>query len=297
MLLSLVFGFINVYYFRYSFVSDHFQYLASLGPFALAAAGIVWLADLFQRSMPWLKAALCTGLLLTLGTLSWRQALVYQDIETLWTDTLQKNPNCSMAHNNLGNALFQKGNVDEAIAHFQKALQINPDNAEACCSLGNALLRMGNVDEAIAHFQKALQIKPDYTEAHNILGYALLKKGNADEAITHFQKALQINPNYLEAQNNLAWVLATTLQASLRNGHQAVELAHQANQLAGGENPIILRTLAAAYAEAGQFSDAQQSAQKAMVLARTARQSNLVEQLNGELQLYAAGLPFHEESK
>ena len=118
-----------------------------------------------------------------------------------------------------------------------------------------------------------------------------------DEAIIHYQKALQINPDNAEAQNNLAWVLATALQASLRNGRQAVELAQQANQLAGGENPIILRTLAAAYAEAGRFSDAQRSAQKAMALARAAGQTDLVEQLNGELKLYAAGLPFHEESK
>ena len=297
MLLSLVFGFINVYYFRYSFVSDHFQYLASLGPFALAAAGIVWLADLFQRSMPWLKAALCTGLLLTLGTLSWRQALVYQDIETLWTDTLQKNPNCWMAHNNLGNALFQKGNVDEAIAHFQKALQINPDNAEACCSLGNALLRMGSVDEAIAHFQKALQIKPDYAEAHNILGYALLKKGNADEAITHFQKALQINPDSVEAQNNLAWVLATALQVSLRNGSKAVELAQRANQLTGGRNPAVLGTLAAAYAEAGRFPEAVETAQHALQLAETQSNTALADAIRSQLKFYAAGHPFHQDAK
>jgi tetratricopeptide (TPR) repeat protein len=118
-----------------------------------------------------------------------------------------------------------------------------------------------------------------------------------DEAITHYQKALQIKSDNAEAQNNLAWVLATALQASLRNGHQAVELAQQANQLAGGENPIILRTLAAAYAKAGRFSDAQRSAQKAMALARAAGQSDLVEQLNGELKLYTAGLPFHQESK
>ena len=118
-----------------------------------------------------------------------------------------------------------------------------------------------------------------------------------DEAITHYQKALQIKSNSAEAQNNLAWVLATALQASLRNGPQAVELAQQANQLDGGENPIILRTLAAAYAEAGRFSDAQRSAQKTMALARAAGQSDLVEQLNGELKLYTAGLPFHQESK
>jgi len=91
--------------------------------------------------------------------------------------------------------------------------------------------------------------------------------------------------------------LATAPQASLRNGRQAVQLAQQADQLAGGENPTILHTLAAAYAEAGRFSDAQRSAQKAMALARAAGRSDLVEQLNGELKLYAAGLPFHLESK
>jgi tetratricopeptide (TPR) repeat protein len=210
---------------------------------------------------------------------------------------LQINPDYAEAHNNLGNALCQKGRMDEAIVHYQKALQITPNNAEVYYNLGNVLLKKGNVDEAITHYKKALQINPDYAEAHNNLGNALIKKGSMDEAIVHFQKALQINPDSAEAQNNLAWVLATALQASLRNGNKAVELAQQANQLAGGENPIILRTLAAAYAEAGRFSDAQRNVQKAMTLARTAGQSNLVEQLNSELKLYAAGLPFHQESK
>jgi tetratricopeptide (TPR) repeat protein len=210
---------------------------------------------------------------------------------------LQITPNSTDVHNNFGNALIKKGSVDEAITHYQKALQINPDYAKAHLNLGSALLKKGSVDEAIVHFQKALQINPDYVNAHNNLGNALLKKGSVDEAIVHYQKALQISPDNMEAQNNLAWVLATTVQASLRNGRQAVELAQQANQLAGGENPIILRTLAAAYAEAGRFSDAQRSAQKAVVLAQTAGQTDLVEQLNGELKLYAAGLPFHQDNK
>ena len=177
------------------------------------------------------------------------------------------------------------------------ALQIKPDNTEAHNSLGTALLQKGRVDEAIAHFQMALQIKPDYAEACYNLGNALLQKGRVDEAIVHYQKALQIKPNYWEAQNNLAWVLATAPQASLRNGRQAVQLAQQANQLVGGDNPIILHTLAAACAEAGQFSAAQWNAQKAMGLAREAGQSALVEQINSELKFYAAGLPFHQENK
>jgi Flp pilus assembly protein TadD len=153
------------------------------------------------------------------------------------------------------------------------------------------------VDEAIAHYQAALQIKPDYAEAHNNLGNALLQKGRVDEAITHYQAALQIKPDYAEAQNNLAWVLATSPQTSLRNGSKAVELAQRANQFTGGENPIILHTLAAAYAEVGRFSDARRSAQKAIELAQAAGQKDLAGQLNDELKLYEAGLPFHQESK
>ena len=183
--------------------------------------------------------------------------------------------------------------MDEAIAHFQKALQIKPDFAEAHYNLGNALLQKGKVDEAIAHFQRALQIKPDYAEAHYNLGNALLQKGNVDEAIAHFQKALQIKPDYAEAQNNLAWVLATCPQASLRDGNQAVELAQRANQLTGDGNPVVLGTLAAAYAEAGRFPEAVATAQRALQLAGTQSNTALADAIRSQLKLYQAGLPFH----
>jgi len=210
---------------------------------------------------------------------------------------LQIQPDYAEAHNNIGYALFLKGRADNAIAHYQKALQIKPGYAEAHYNLGYALLQKGNVAEAIAHYQQALEIKPDYADAHLNLGNALLQKGNVAEAIAHYQKALQIKPDYLEVQNNLAWVLATAPQASLRNGRQAVELAQRANQLAGGENLIILHTLAAAYAEAGRFDDARQSVEKALELARAAGRQDLVAQLSKELNLYDRGLPFHLENK
>ena len=99
------------------------------------------------------------------------------------------------AHNNLGNVLAGRGQVDEAIAHYQKALEIKPDYAEAHNNLGNALAGRGQVDEAIAHYQKALEIKPDYADAHNNLGNALAGRGQVDEAIAHYQKALEIKPD------------------------------------------------------------------------------------------------------
>jgi tetratricopeptide (TPR) repeat protein len=112
-----------------------------------------------------------------------------------------------------------------------------------------------------------------------------------DQAIAQFQSALQLEPADMEAQNNLAWCLATAAQASLRNGDKAVQLARQANELAGGKNPVILGTLAAAFAETGRFGDAVQNAQKAIQLAQSAGRQDLAAKLNGELRRYEAGLP------
>ena len=97
----------------------------------------------------------------------------------------------------------------------------------------------------------------------------------------------------MEAQNNLARVLATSSQASLRNGNKAVILARQANQLTGGENPIILSTLAAAYAEAGRFPEAVETAQRALRLAETQSNTTLADAIRSQMKLYQAGLPFH----
>jgi tetratricopeptide (TPR) repeat protein len=177
--------------------------------------------------------------------------------------------------------------------HFQKALQINPDYAGARYNLGNALLEKGSVDEAIVHFQKAIQINPNYADAHNNFGNALLQKGAVDEAIAHFQKALQINPDHVQTLNNLAWVLATCPQASLRNGNKAVELAQRANQLTRDGNPAVLRTLAAAYAEAGRFPEAVETGERALLVAGTQSNTALADAIRSQLKLYQAGIPFH----
>jgi tetratricopeptide (TPR) repeat protein len=206
---------------------------------------------------------------------------------------LQTRPDFAEARNNLGNALGQKGRVDEAITQFQQALQINPALAEAHNNLGNALRQKGRVDEAISQYQMALQINPAFANAHNNLGSALGRKARVEEAIACYQKALEIKPDFAEARNNLAWLLATCPKASLRNGNKAVELARQANGLTGGKNPAILKTLAAAFAEAGRFSEAMETAQRALHLAEAQSKTNLAGQLQAQLKLYQAGSPFH----
>jgi Flp pilus assembly protein TadD len=211
------------------------------------------------------------------------------DAITHFQKALKVDPDIALTHNNLGAALLQKGRVDEAITLFQKAIQLKPDYAEAYANLGNVFLQQGRVDEAITHFQKALEIKPDAALTHNNLGNALLKKGKVDQAITQYQTALQLKPADPGILSNLAWILAAGPQPSLRNGAKAVELARQASLLTGGENPVVLHTLAAAFAEAGRYSEAAETAQHALRLAQAQSNTALAAALESELKLYRAG--------
>jgi len=195
-------GLIDNSIFRLSLVFDHLQYLASIGPLALAGAGLARLSDLVIPRKPVLRSSLCACLLFILGMATWQRTLVYKSDETFWTDTLAKNPDCWIGHNNLGNVLFQNGQVDKAIAQCQRALEIKPNYAEAHYLIGLALFQKGQVDDAVAHYQKALEITPNYVAAHTNLGNALFQKGQLDEAIDQFQKVVEISAG-AEARFNL----------------------------------------------------------------------------------------------
>lgn len=330
-------GFFNVYPFRYSFVADHFQYLAGIGPMTLAAAGISRAFDWFKNRLPSLKPMFCGMLLAAMAALTWRQCGMFKDNITLWRTTVARNPGSWMAHDNLGNALSDDGEVDEAIMEHRKALALRPDSAEACSDLANALLQNGQVDEAIANYKKSLTIDPrDQTTHYNLgnvllhqttqlddaifhlercveierslgrlenvyahydLGVAYSKKGRFREVVDHYEKALQIQPQLVAALNNLAWVFATCPEASIRNGSKAVELALESNRLAGDRNPSLLRTLAAADAESGRFSEAVETAQRALEMATVQSDTGLIERLNAELALYQADKPFRDEAR
>ena len=222
-----VLGFFSVYFFRYSFVSDHFQYLASMGPLALAGAGIAVFVGRFYEtpgapasdtdalqlsgntvavagSKFFLASALCSVLLVLLGFLTWRQTTEYRDLTALYTATLQKNPLCWMAHYNLGIVLSEQGEADQAIDHYQRAVALRPDYAEAHYNLGRLLVEQGQLNDAIAHYERAAAINPADAEAQNNLGVTLFGIGRADDAIAHYQKALEIRPDYAEASCNLA---------------------------------------------------------------------------------------------
>src|SRR5205809_170564 len=204
--LNPVLGFIMLFTFRYTFVADHYQYLACIGPIALASAGIASLSDKFtQYRAVIVRAAFL--IVATLGTLTWRQAATYIDIETLWRTTLAKNPECWMAHTNLGLVLFEKGMIDDAIAHYQSALQMQPDWWDAEYNLGTALLAKGQVDEALLHCERAVSMRPTDPDAQVSLGNLLFQKGRIDEAIAHYQKAITVHPDHFLARYSLGHAL------------------------------------------------------------------------------------------
>ena len=204
-------GFVNVYPMRFSFVADHFQYLASLGLIALFAAAAARASlRLESRIGPnFGKTALLaagTGLL-PLGILTWRQGRIYKDADQVWIDTIEKNPSSWMAYNNLGLDLARQGKLEEAIPRYQAALRVRPDLEEIHYNLGVAFALQGRLDEAAEQFRETLRILPDSADARENLGVTLARQGRPDEAITQFQAALRINPGLIDARNNLSGVL------------------------------------------------------------------------------------------
>jgi protein O-mannosyl-transferase len=195
------------------------------------------------------------------------------------------------AHYNLGIALDRNSQIDEAIVHYREAVKEEPNYAQAYHRLGDDLLRRARVDDAIAAYEHALKNRPRYPEVENNIGLALLQKGRPSEAIAHWQNALAIHSDSVDSLNNLAWVLATFPETWIRNGPQALALARRANQLSGNKNPAVLRTLAAAYAENGRFSEARVTAERGLELANAQEKSALANILKNDIALYRTNTP------
>ncbi|HVZ64483.1 MAG TPA: tetratricopeptide repeat protein [Lacunisphaera sp.] len=276
-----VLGFVNVFPFVFSFVADHFQYLASLPVFALVAAG---LHRLTLRLPAFARGAAAAGLLILLGGLSAVQGGMYRDQETLfrttiarnpdawlayhnlaliYTDTgraaealpliqkvLQLRPNYALAENNLGDALTKLGRPQEAVPHLERAVRLEPRYYQAFNNLGVALMQSGRLAEGLAQFEAALKAKPDFAEAEHNVGLALMQLDRAAEAVPHFEHAVQLRPDYAAAE--MGWGIALTqsgnLAAAQPHFERAISLAPT--------NPDYPGTYARALLQAGRLDEA-----------------------------------------
>jgi tetratricopeptide (TPR) repeat protein len=241
---------------------------------------------------------------------------------------VEADPASARGFNDLGVLLLQTGRVEESVAQFEKAARLQPDFAAARANLGGALAKLGRLDEALvqlrqalasdaayapAHYnlglvlsrrgdaqgairewRSALSLDPKYAEAHVSLGDALYAQGLTAEALAHWRDGLGLEPNDPPALRRVAWVLATSPDAAIRDGAEALAFAVRAVQLSGGKDAQVLDTLAAAYAEKGQFANAALTAHRAQARAAQENQPALAHDIGVRIALYEAGQPFRD---
>jgi tetratricopeptide (TPR) repeat protein len=275
--------------------ADRYTYLPQIGLYIMISWMVVDFTTLWHRQRTILTA--CAAIVITaLGWRTWAQTSYWRDSETLFRQALAVTTNNDVAENNLGIVFLQQGKLDEAISLLQAAVDLRADNSPAQENLAKALLQKGRVPEALVHYRKLAELQPDNFEVHNIVGTVLVQKGRIREGMEEWQKVLVIQPDNGNAMSNLAWVFATAPDDSLRDGAQAVKLAEQALHLSGGRIPILFRTLAAAYAENGQFSQAIETAQRGITLANSQGNPGLAAELQGSISLYQEQRPLRDPS-
>ena len=300
-------------------VSDHLQYLPMIAPLALAVAGLAVLLPgrFFQGA--------AAVVILVLTVLTFERAEIFADAEILYRDTLAKNPGAWAARNDFG-VILAATNLPAAIEQFTASLKSNPDNPDAHANLAQALALQGKFDQAEPEFRKALALKPLDAQVHRNFAVTLGQSGKQPEAVSHLQtalsikpdlptqlelaqmffqasdlreaetqyrQALRLDPDCLEALNNLGWLLATASDDKLRDGAEAVHLAERAQRLPPAKGMCVAGTLAAAYAEAGRFSEAVATAEKAVRDETAAGETRFADLNRQLLTVYRAGKPWH----
>ncbi|MFH0985979.1 MAG: tetratricopeptide repeat protein [Candidatus Omnitrophota bacterium] len=201
-------GFRSFFPMRFSFVADHFQYLATIAPFALATSAM---AGLIKQQK--VRIVLGIAVLMLLGGLSWKQCGAYKDLESLWRDTLSKNPDAWLAHNNLGSILEQSGRAEDAEFHFSEAVRLKPDYGLAFNNWGFLKEKQGAPEKALEYYRKAVALEPQTAEFHFYLGSCLHGLERIEEAIPHYQKAAELLPTFSAPCYNLGSIFASRGEA------------------------------------------------------------------------------------
>lgn len=294
--LSPTMGFVG-----YSWVvaSDKYVYLPSIALIFLLGwlLGWCWGPSLMSPRFRLRRLGITTliFLLVVAESIATRNHLQHwRDTETLLRYMLQLTPKSYRLHYNMGAALIEKGENEQAKQHYLKALELQPKYYKALNNLGTVLVNEGKTAEAIDCYEKSLQIEPNFAEAHSNLGTIYLQLRQVATAIQHYQQAVRLEPNLPDALNNLAWALATHEMANPPDSAYPVKLAERACQLNYYKMPDHLDTLAACYASANRFDEAVRTAQKAIGLAEASDQRPLADVIRQRLRLYEMKQAFRE---
>jgi tetratricopeptide (TPR) repeat protein len=269
--------------------ADRFTYLPHIGLYIIVA----WLITDLTRGWRNRRILLAVAGSIVIVVAAWAafiQTTYWKDSITLWTRTLAVTSDNDVAHLCMASALMARGDVEQAVYHSREATRIRVDNAGTYGRVP-AVYDKEESERAIAHWEERLREHPEDVPARNNLGVLLFQNGRVIEAIAQWQQSLQIYPDDGNAQNNLAWVLATYPDSILRDPGKAVELAEKAVAHPGGDNPTVVRTLAAAYAEKGRYADAVAAAQRAVQLANNRQDAALARTIESDIRLYEKETP------
>jgi Flp pilus assembly protein TadD len=273
------------------------MYLPLAAMVAAGVLGVRWLlskSTLDARARTWAGAAACAALVTTFSVMTDARNHDYHSDEQIWLDTLQKRPDNPRAHNNYAVDLLMRGETGLAEIHFRAATTLDPEFAEAHANLGAALCRLQRCDEGIVELERALAIRADAKQAHRNLGEAYAARGEFPRALDHFLLALDAEPDDPVLLNRAGWILATSPDASLRNGARALTLAEHAVAVTHRTDPISLDTLGAAYAELGRFPDAITATNAARDLARDRGDAQFVSELDTRISVYNSRRAFRQ---
>ena len=310
--------------------ADRYTYVSYIGLFIMLAWGLPELLSKW-RYRKIVLGVLMLIVLMVLGIGAHRQVSCWKNSTILFSHALEVTQNNYIAHCSIADELRKQNNIALAIEHYTRALQILPDNANALLGLGCVLGDQGDLNQAIEYFQKTLQLKTFSiltASAHNNLGIILQRQGKFTEAITHFTQAIRLEPDSAEFRNSfaevlvlqgrldeaidqfraavklrpgwfvpvkyLAWYIATHPEIKDRNVNEAISLADYACKLTNYKDPSIVGILAAAYASAGRFPEAIETAKRAIAIADAVNQPQIKNIIQNHLDLYAQGKPYIE---
>jgi tetratricopeptide (TPR) repeat protein len=274
-------------------LADRYTYIPFTGLFIIIAWGFNDLLAGWKYRKITLNISAAV-VLSALAICSWFQVGYWRNSISLFEHAIEVTEDNYLAHSSLASALQSEGKIEQAFEHFYKALQVGKNFTPAYVSLGAALIDAEKTDEAIGYLTKAIQLDPKSALAYGELGRAMAQTGKINEAIALFEKAHRLEPDWVSPINALAWHLATHNDDKIRNPTKAVQLAKRACELTNNEDPGTLDTLAAAYAAAGRFSQAIETAEKALELCQSSEQNTLKEEIKNRLVLYKAGKPYIE---
>lgn len=319
-------GFVSVFPMRYSYVADHFQYLASTAIIALLAG---WGWNICARSPAEIRALVfggCVAWIATLAVLTWQQTHDYVDLETLWTQTLAKNPQAWIAAHNLGVMHLERGEMPLAERYFQQVVEVRPEDGRALNNLGLLALRQRDVDRAVQLFERAahsdaafigawynlarirlaqgktpsaidlylsaVRIAPMSADDQEVLAVSLLRAADPADRDRFFQELTSARPHWPRLVGELAWILATSASEIRREPGRALALAQQAIEMRPAPDARMLDVLAAAQAATGQFQQAVETAARAAEQARRTGDVNAAAAIEARKQRYENHQPY-----